>query len=63
LEQPSNWKKVGIAYDRATFCSELNAVREIRNAVMHFRDLPDDALDRLKRFASLVQTAYLALAK
>jgi hypothetical protein len=63
LDHDQNWTKVGIKFDRAEFCKELNAVREIRNAVMHFRDLPDGGADRLKRFAAVVQTAYLALAK
>jgi hypothetical protein len=63
LDNDENWSKVGIKFDRAEFCKELNAVRDIRNAVMHFRDLPDGAADRLKRFSAVVQTAYLALAK
>jgi len=63
LDNDENWAKVGIKFDRAEFCKELNAVREIRNAVMHFRDLPDGGADRLKRFANVVQVAYLALAK
>jgi len=57
LEQPDNWTTVGIAYDRATFCKELNTVREIRNAVMHFKDLPGDALHQLRRFANVVRIA------
>lgn len=63
LDNDQNWTKVGIKFDRAEFCKELNAVREVRNAVMHFRDLPDGGAERLKRFASVVQTAYLALAE
>jgi len=63
LENPGNWTKVGIQYDRATFCKEMDAVRNIRNAVMHFRENPDAAqFMRLKRFAAVVQRAYLALA-
>lgn len=60
LEHPTHWEEVGIRFDRATFCIELNAVREIRNAVMHFRDYQKDELVRLERFAVVVKTAYLA---
>jgi len=64
LQHPESWERVGIRYDRATFCKELDAVREIRNAVMHFRDTPSTVeFDRLKNFAAVVQRAYLALAK
>ena len=63
LSNDENWKKVGIKFDRVAFCRELDAVRDIRNAVMHFRDLPDGATERVKQFAGIVQTAYLAAAK
>ena len=61
LEHPENWNKVGIGYDRKAFCGELNAVREIRNAVMHFRD-PDDPnpFGRVRDFANVVQRAFRA---
>jgi hypothetical protein len=62
LDNDANWVKVGIKFDRGEFCKELNAVREIRNAVMHFGDLPEGGLERLKRFANVVQIAYLASA-
>lgn len=63
LDNDENWKKVGIKFDRTAFCKELNAVRDIRNAVMHFRDMPEGGAKRLKQFANVVQDAYLALAK
>lgn len=62
LENPEHWARVGIQYDRKTFCGEMNSVREIRNAVMHFRDTPVDGLDQLRRFATLVQRAYSAVS-
>lgn len=62
LDHDGNWSRVGIKFDRGEFCKELNAVRELRNAVMHFRDLPDGGLERLKLFANVVQKAYLASA-
>jgi hypothetical protein len=34
IEQPANWNAVNIRYDRATFCKELAAVRELRNEVI-----------------------------
>ncbi len=63
LSKDENWNKVGIKFDRAAFCRELDAVREIRNAVMHFRDLPEGSTERVKQFAGIVQTAYLSIAK
>lgn len=62
LDNDENWNKVGIKFHRVEFCKELNAVRDIRNAVMHFRDLPDGGAERLRQFAAVVQTAYLAIA-
>lgn len=60
LSNEDHWKHTGIKFDRAEFCNELDAVREVRNAVMHFRDPPEGSVERLKRFASVVQKAYLA---
>ena len=61
LEHSDNWDMVGIAYDRESFCAELNVVRGIRNAVMHFREPPvGDPFERLKKFASVVQRTYVA---
>jgi hypothetical protein len=63
LSNPANWARVGIGFERSTFCRELDLVRESRNAVMHFRDLPEGATQRVQRFASVVQTAYLHTLK
>jgi hypothetical protein len=63
LSDEANWAKVGIKFDRAAFCAELDEVRSIRNAVMHFRELPDGATTRVEKFADAVQIAYLAREK
>jgi CBS domain-containing protein len=63
LERPRNWERLGIRYDQKLFCQRLNAVREIRNSVMHFRDLPDGSDAALKAFARLVQTTYYHLRR
>ena len=62
LDNDQNWVEVGIRFDREEFCKEFNAIREIRNKVMHFKELPDESLDRLKRFATAVQSVYVRLA-
>lgn len=36
LQDPDNWGRLGLGVDRATFVKELDEVRVIRNAVMHF---------------------------
>lgn len=36
LENPENWRRLKLGVDRATFVKELDEVRVIRNAVMHF---------------------------
>lgn len=57
LENPQRWGKVNLAIDRATFCKQLDRVRQIRNDVMHFDPdgLPPDDLERLRDFASFLQ--------
>ena len=36
LQNPEYWDRLGMSIDRATFTQHLDAVREIRNDVMHF---------------------------
>jgi CBS domain-containing protein len=57
LENRDRWRKVGIPIDRATFCSELDRVRAVRNDVMHFDPdgIPPDDLTRLRDFARFLQ--------
>lgn len=56
LEQPVRWSALGLNIDRGTFVKHLDAVREIRNDVMHFD--PDgagpDDLAKLRNFVRLL---------
>ncbi len=63
LQNPEYWQRIGIKYDQGRFCKDLDAIREIRNAIMHFRDEGLSRLDDLKNFAAAVQQAYLAIGK
>lgn len=57
LENPENWKKSGLPLDRAVFCKQLDAVRIIRNDVMHFDPdgiSPQD-VETLREFARFLQ--------
>ena len=58
LEGPSRWEKLGLAIERTIFIKELDAVREIRNDVMHFDPdpLPESDLRTLRKFAKFLQT-------
>ena len=42
LQKPENWKRLDLAFSGKQFLARLEAVREIRNEVMHFRP---DGLD------------------
>lgn len=56
LENPARWAALGLQIDRTAFIRHLNAVREVRNSVMHFD--PDgvapEELDRLRGFTRLL---------
>lgn len=58
LENGDRWDKLRIAVDRHRFCAKLQAVREVRNGVMHFD--PDGIeptnLEELQRFARFMKT-------
>jgi len=58
LQEPNRWQKLRIAIDRTIFIRDLDAVREIRNDVMHFDPdpLPDSDLRTLRKFAKFLQT-------
>lgn len=63
-----NWARLGLTVDRATFIAELDAVRDIRNAVMHFDpdglDEPEKArLARVAQFLRLLREATPAAAR
>lgn len=36
IERPENWQRLGLNADRAVFVRELDAVRQLRNDIMHF---------------------------
>ncbi|WP_095199540.1 CBS domain-containing protein [Mesorhizobium carmichaelinearum] len=55
LENPPSWEKIGLKLDRATFCSELAEINNIRNDVMHFDPDPITSknLSKLKNVAKM----------
>ena len=58
LQDPGKWAKLGITLERTIFLKELDAVRKVRNEVMHFDPdpLPAENLATLRRFARFLQT-------
>jgi CBS domain-containing protein len=57
LQEPSNWARIGLGLDRKTFIKQLDAVRIIRNDVMHFDPdgMGDKDLAELRKFALFLQ--------
>ena len=57
LENPDRWTQLGLPIDRGIFIEKLDAVRRIRNDVMHFDPdpLPSADLDELRDFAAFLQ--------
>lgn len=57
LQTPANWNKLGLRLDRAVFCEDLDAVRKVRNDVMHFDPdgIDDNQLARLRRFSQFIE--------
>ncbi|MGA9453216.1 MAG: CBS domain-containing protein [Verrucomicrobiia bacterium] len=53
LENPENWKRLACKLDRKTFIERLEAVRRIRNDVMHFHPDPveQEDIDLLQEIA------------
>jgi CBS domain-containing protein len=58
LQEPSRWSKLKLAIERSIFVKELEAVRVIRNDVMHFDPdpLPEADLLMLRRFSKFLQS-------
>jgi CBS domain-containing protein len=56
LEKPANWAVLALRIDRERFCRELDAVRQVRNDVMHFDPdpLPKEDRELLVRFHRFV---------
>jgi hypothetical protein len=57
LENPTNWTKLSLPLDRATFARQLREIREIRNDVMHFDPdgIPGRSLLTLREFSKFMQ--------
>jgi CBS domain-containing protein len=63
LENPENWEYLQLQVDRKTFVTKLDAVRRIRNEVMHFSPDPPNPedLESLRKFTAFLQKLQLAL--
>jgi hypothetical protein len=48
LENPENWGRLTLRIDRASFVDQLQAVRRVRNDIMHFDPDPLGGGDLLK---------------
>ena len=56
VQQRAAWEKLNLGYDQKTVCAELDKVRLLRNAVMHFREpLTSDEIGTLRGFLSLLR--------
>ena len=58
LQKPDNWKSLGLEVDNRVFVERLDAIREIRNDVMHFSPDPLGAteLDQLEHLVRFFRT-------
>ena len=58
LQKPANWKSLGLEVDNRVFVERLDAIREIRNDVMHFSPDPLGApeLDQLECLVRFFRT-------
>jgi CBS domain-containing protein len=58
LENPTNWERLLLRIDRASFIERLQTVRRIRNDIMHFDPDPlgSDDLASLRQFVLFSQT-------
>ena len=60
LENPENWNRLNLVFDRKVFISALSDAREFRNRLMHFRDpLTDSELTQLTNFCHMVREIQL----
>lgn len=57
LEKPERWDKLELSVNRELFIKELDEIRRIRNDVMHFDPdgIPDEDIEKLRRFVHLMQ--------
>lgn len=58
MQKDENWQKLNCNVDKGTFLEELDAVRQIRNDIMHFEPegITDDQHERLLSVARLLKT-------
>lgn len=58
LENPDRWSKTSLRIDRSIFIEQLQAVRKIRNDVMHFDPdgITEEERDRLRQAVQFLQT-------
>jgi CBS domain containing-hemolysin-like protein len=58
LENPEHWERLTIQIDRGSFVEQLQAVRRIRNDIMHFDPDPlgSNDLSRLRQFVTFMQS-------
>lgn len=63
LQNPESWKQFGFEIDRVAFCGDLDAIREIRNNVMHFdpEGIVDSELGKLRTFTNFLKQVQNAL--
>lgn len=56
-QNPENWERIGLSVDRNIFTDELDEVREIRNAVMHFDPdgLTPEQVEQLRLFGEFLR--------
>ncbi|MEX0717109.1 MAG: CBS domain-containing protein [Planctomycetaceae bacterium] len=56
LENEKRWLKVGLALDRVEFVKRLEAIREIRNDIMHFEPegIPESDMKTLQDFSKFM---------
>lgn len=56
IQNPDNWEKLQLPFDRQEFSGILDEVRELRNRLMHFRDpLDGNEMRRLQDYCELVR--------
>jgi len=57
LQLPENWDRLGINIEREVFCKSLDAVRKIRNDVMHFDPdgIEPEELQKLRQFTRFMR--------
>jgi CBS domain-containing protein len=56
VQNPDNWRKLGLPLDRQEFSKIMDETREYRNRLMHFRDpLNQDEKRRLQNYCEMVR--------